>query len=194
MDKWIPPSPAAPNVSRRKELGRSQAWPGDLSPGTIAFPPSFFFLSFLSAREALNVMVHPLPPSHQHQHSAVPPAPRTATYFPLHMLMLQSHSAVGGFVTGGGLCALRGSCMHFTKLTPQWLPDLPLFYSLLPSLIYFSISFPTTYWTTEQKEELWYCCLFSRLSAVKCGGFLFPLCVFWVACAQQVADGFNALG
>lgn len=29
---------------------------------------------------------------------------------------------------------------------------------------------------------------------MKCGGFLSPLCVFWVACTQQVADGFNALG
>lgn len=58
--------------------------------------------------------------------------------------------------------------MHFVKLTPRWLPDLSLFYSLF--FFFFNLSpFPsqTSYWIKEQKEELFiveaFCCEVRRL-------------------------------
>lgn len=71
------------SVSRRSSRSKCQpshrtwkvrGWPGHLFLGTIAF--SLFFFSFLSAREAVNVMV-PSTPNNQQS------PPSSATYFPL---------------------------------------------------------------------------------------------------------------
>lgn len=78
--KWIPPSPVAPNVSHHKKLGRSQALTWASFPGNNSFPTSFFVLPI--SQRSSECHGPPLPPT----------APSTATYFSLHMLMLQSHS------------------------------------------------------------------------------------------------------
>lgn len=121
---------------------------------------------------------HP-PPSTQ----APSPLPHTATYFPLHMLMLQSHS-VGGFVSrkGGGKRprALGDSCMHFTKLTPRWLLGLSPIYSPFPFPFQYFFFFSNVWLVDEEPRED----LFVFILAAKLRGFLY----------QQVADRFNARG
>lgn len=151
MDKWIPPSPVVIAKKAWKVTGLTWAsFPGNNSS------PLFFLVLPVSQRSS-ECHGPPPPPNHQHQHpAALLPPPSTATYFSLHMLMLQSHS-VGGFVAGGGrgLLALRGSCMHFAKLTPRWLPGLSLFYYLLLFLLYRSPFSPqTSDWMKQQEEEL----------------------------------------
>lgn len=169
------------SISRRSKCQPSQETYKDTGltwaalPGNNSFSPSFSFSLLFLAREVLNVTVHPLPPTtNTNTQQSFSPHPAQPPTFPLHMLMLQSHS-VGGFVTGGGRGprALRGSCMHFAKLTPRWLPDSSLFYSLLLFLLSYSVSPRTSYWIKEQKEELLlfiseaFCCEVWRLSLNK---------------------------
>lgn len=77
-DKWIPPSPADPNVSHCKKLKvTGLTWAS--FPGNNSFSPSFY-PSFLSAREVLNVTVHPLPPATNSQQSFSPRPAQPPTF------------------------------------------------------------------------------------------------------------------
>lgn len=83
----------------------------------------------------------PPPPPSTLQPSFPRPA---ATYFPLHMLMLQPHSCCWWLCHRGRerAGALSGSCMHPTKLTLGRLPGWTLFHSLLILLALFLCVFP----------------------------------------------------
>lgn len=89
-DKRIPPSPADPNVSHCKKLKvTGLTWAS--FPRNNSFSPSFY-PSFLSAREVLNVTVHPLPPATNSQQSFSPPAQHS------HLLSLTYANAAVPFI------------------------------------------------------------------------------------------------
>lgn len=116
--------------------------------------------------------------------SSLPSA--SATYFPLHMLMLQAHS-VGGFVNrkGGGKKAacIRGQLYAFHQIDSSVAAGLFLdLHSLSLSLPLFFPNVPDPRLVAGWRAEGRLVCFY--ILAAKRGGFLY----------QQVADRFNALG
>lgn len=142
--KRNPPPFAAPNVSLARKLGGQRLTWAPFPRNNLPPSPAFSFFP-LVLPVSQSSKCHGSPPSSQTTNNKQSLHTRplgTATYFPLHMLMLQPHSCCWGLCQGRGqrrLPALRDSCMHFTEMTTRWLADLSLLHSvLLPILPHFS--------------------------------------------------------
>lgn len=145
------------SISRRSKCQPSQeTWKvTGLTWASFPWNNSLFPLFFLLLPVSSECHGPPLPP--QHPTVFLPPTQHS------HLLSLTYANVSVPFILlvalsqgeGRGLCALSGSCMHFTKLTPRWLPD---FLTLSFFFFYLSpLSPQTSYWIKEQKEGLLLC-------------------------------------